>query len=345
MGVAPPMPLTYPPFAASVILNEVAKKKLLLKPGSKGPAVALLQGALIDRGFKLPRSTNTKGLPDGIYGHETASAFVAFQTKNKLKIDGIAGSATVTLLDGQMTAAAGPPAHIPPTILPPPSTAEYKLGTSDPPITPDRGAGIWSSTPKQATYIALGAAIVDILPVAYATIGDDATKHMFHYFGNSGSAYTIDLEGMVAEVPSAGRRYQDEVAQVQEFVETLSPGRCDITSQRANGGYNRQGESTNWYFAIGGYASWGKGTAIVTNGPAGLEYDVAFEYKFYDRYNWDKGKFVTIGGIKVTDAFMGEFHREGLAKEFDCYGSFKRRFTWRKGASIPKAQIDGAGGR
>ena len=120
------MSLTYPPFVASVILNEVAKKKLFLKTGSKGPAVALLQGALIDRGFKLPKSTNTKGLPDGIYGQETASAFVTFQTKNKLKVDGIAGSATVTLLDAQMTAAAGPPAHIPPTILPPPSTAEYK---------------------------------------------------------------------------------------------------------------------------------------------------------------------------------------------------------------------------
>jgi hypothetical protein len=32
----------------------------------------------------------------------------------------------------------------------------------------------------------------------------------------------------------------------------------------------------------------------------------------------------------VTDKFMGEFHREGLAHEFDCVGTLKRRFTWKK---------------
>jgi hypothetical protein len=47
----------------------------------------------------------------------------------------------------------------------------------------------------------------------------------------------------------------------------------------------------------------------------------------------------------VTDAFMGEFHRQGLAKEFDCYGSFKRHFSWKKGQAIPAQQLYPAGGR
>jgi hypothetical protein len=176
-------------------------------------------------------------------------------------------------------------------------------------------------------------------------VGDDATKHMAHYLGNSGRDYTIDLEGMVAEVPSAHRRYDAEVAQAKEFVETLAAGQYNITSQRTNLGYNRQSESANWYFATGGYSTWGKGVAVVKDGPTGRQYDVAFEYKFFDRYNWDAGKSVTIAGVKVTDTFMGEFHREGLAREFDCNGSFERRFTWRKGDAIPQVQLDGPGGR
>jgi hypothetical protein len=75
------------------------------------------------------------------------------------------------------------------------------------------------------------------------------------------------------------------------------------------------------------------------------EHELEFEYRLYDRYNWDAGKSVTFAGITVKDVFMGEFHRQGLAKEFDCHGSIKRRFTWKKGAALPPQQLYAAGGR
>jgi len=87
------------------------------------------------------------------------------------------------------------------------------------------------------------------------------------------------------------------------------------------------------------------GRAVVSGDAVHRTFSVDFEYKFYDRYNWDGGKSVTIHGITITDAFMGEFHRQGLAKEYDCYGSFKRSFSWKKGDPIPQAQLDGPGGR
>ena len=59
----------------------------------------------------------------------------------------------------------------------------------------------------------------------------------------------------------------------------------------------------------------------------------------------DKDKFVTIAGIKITDKFMGEFHRQGLAREFDCRGSFQRHLTWAKGTAIPQPQLYAPGGR
>jgi hypothetical protein len=70
-----------------------------------------------------------------------------------------------------------------------------------------------------------------------------------------------------------------------------------------------------------------------------------FRYNFYDRYNWDNGKSVELAGITITDKFMGEFHRQGLGQEFDCAGSFERRFSWQAGTTIPAGQLHAPGGR
>ncbi|MET0387542.1 MAG: hypothetical protein ABW321_16345, partial [Polyangiales bacterium] len=73
-------------------------------------------------------------------------------------------------------------------------------------------------------------------------------------------------------------------------------------------------------------------------------YELDFRYKVFDRYNWDRGKKVTILTVKVTDDFMGEFHRQGLAREYDCVGSVRRRLTWRDGQNIASVQLATAHG-
>jgi len=140
---------------------------------------------------------------------------------------------------------------------------------------------------------------------------------------------------MVNEVPSAKALFESEVEEAKRFVETLPIGTCDICSSKAKVGYNLKSESANWFFAIGGYSVWGKGTASVSqvNGVA-RAYSLLFRYKFYDRYNWDGGKSVTILGVTITDHQMGEFHRQGVAKEFDCRGSIEKLITW--GAKSPQ---------
>jgi hypothetical protein len=159
----------------------------------------------------------------------------------------------------------------------------------------------------------------------------DAANHLLHYFGNSGRDYTIRLQKMIDDVPSAKRVYERELALAQQFVESLPEGKHQITSGAASGAadgaYITESESPNWYFAVAGYNAWGKGIATVCKD----EYTLQFEYKFYDRYNWDIGKEVKILGVTVTDKFMGEFHRQGLAKEFDMRGSVKKTVKWKKG--------------
>lgn len=338
--------LTYPPFAASARMQSAARNSPPFALHEKGTAVALLQGGLVQQGIPMPK-TMKKGSPDGDYGGETYDAVSAFQRKNKFsRVDGIAGRDTLTLLDKLLLKSAAPLPVIP---TPPSSPVDrnYEIGSKDPGLAHDPGAGIWRSKPAEASYIALKVGIIRILPESSVIIGPDAAKHMAHYLiDNDGKPLTIDLEGMVRDVPSAKARFKREIEQMQRFVETLPPGSVNsFTSKNVEAGYNTQAESRNWFFAIGGYSTWGKGTATVSGTKSEPVYTVDFEYKFYDRYNWDAGKSITFAGITVTDKFMGEFHRQGLAQEYDCFGSFKRRLTWKKGQSIPVSQMEAPGGR
>jgi hypothetical protein len=157
----------------------------------------------------------------------------------------VAGEKTIKALDAAMVKAMPVPPPSPQGPPPLPSTPDYEVGSGDPPLGHDPGAGVWGSRPGQVSYVILKEAIIQALPTAYVVIGSDATKHMAHYLGNSGRDYTIDLEGMVRDVPSARDRYEDEVAQAQESAEELPPGKYTIHSRKAENGYNRQAENRN----------------------------------------------------------------------------------------------------
>jgi hypothetical protein len=81
-------------------------------------------------------------------------------------------------------------------------------------------------------------------------------------------------------------------------------------------------ESKNWYHAIGGYSVWGGGAAVVS--------EVGGQRQF---------------GLDLQESDMCESHRQGLAQDFECIGSFKRRFTWTAGSTIPARQLHVPGGR
>jgi type VI secretion system Hcp family effector len=53
-----------------------------------------------------------------------------------------------------------------------------------------------------------------------------------------------------------------------------------------------------------------------------------------DRYIWDKGKKVRIFGVPVADDTMGEFHLQGLAREFGMNGSVKKTIFCNNSLSV-----------
>jgi len=344
--------LKYPPFAAVPEISKAANNDPVLKAGMSGSGVEMLQSALLDLGYKMPKTLLKKnGYPDGIYGAETKNAVEKFQEKYLLHKDGVAGKSTILLLDHFLVLKHTK--SILPSKSPKFSTPidnNYKIGTISPSGSADRGAGAFDSKKTEFTMWSLKQLILSILPPqgssASIFIGYDASMHMLHYLKAEGVPYKIRLENMIKDVPSARKRFRNEITQAKIFVESLGVGQHNITSKNREGGYNLKDESKNWFFAVGGYSLWGKGTASVKKNINGqFEYQLDFEYHFYDRYNWDKGKSVTIADIVITDEFMGEFHRQGLAKEYDEIGMIKRKFTWKKGENLPEIQFAPMGER
>ncbi|MBK9081984.1 MAG: peptidoglycan-binding protein [Rhizobiales bacterium] len=325
--------------------------------GEAGNGVRTLQIGLIRIGYKMPISQPPGAqTPDGIYGDETASVVRQFQQKQHLDVDGIAGHDTLYALDAMLANEikrpdkgggkpddgkpdAGQPGGQPGGGAPGGGgDPDFKPGSDDPPKGGDPGAGPWRSHWPTPDMIAARAAMMHpaFQTAAIAAIGDDAARNLRHYLNISGDDLTIDFEGLVRETPSAGRKYTTLVDLMALYVETLGPGVFQFTSRRSWTGYCMQSECRNWYFAQGGHQVWIKGTArVLDNGDC----FVAAEYKFRDRYNWDGGKSVTIYGVRITDEFMGELHRQGLAREYDCQGAFRRNFHWRKGYPIPPGQL------
>ena len=134
---------------------------------------------------------------------------------------------------------------------------------------------------------------------------------------------------MIDDVRNAKIQYNDEVEHAKKFVQTLPIGTHNIIASTAVRGYNLKEQNWNWFYAVGGYSAWIKGIAKVELDKSGKhKYRLDYEYKVSDRYNWDIGKQVEIFGVIITDKFMGEFHRQGLAKEFDMEGSIKAAIEW-----------------
>jgi hypothetical protein len=211
--------------------------------------------------------------------------------------------------------------------------ANYIIGAGDPTIHPDAGAGRWNSKPWTYKMTGLKKLIIGQLGFAGLFYGFDAAAHLGHYFQNTGKDYTVALARMIKDAPSAKYLYDEEIADAMEFVEKLTVGEHQITSSRTSVGEHHPRESRNWYYASGGYSVWGKGNATIALNVSGEKsYKLDFEYKFFDRYNWDRGLSVELFGIRVTDELMGEFHRQGLAQEFNMYGSYKETVTWGGGA-------------
>ena len=211
----------------------------------------------------------------------------------------------------------------------------YKLGDDDPEIPEtqlNEGSGEWRRHPLPSGLEEFYHS-VKWLPIEYfssklETELPDAVAHFRHFLSNSGLDYPIRLQKMLDEVDSAQMLYNTELNEATNFVKNLkNPPGCkfSITSQEINGGEIKEDENKNWYYAVHEYYAWGKG--VVED--CGSEYRLYFEYKFYDPYDWRKGKtfwipFSNYLKIPVKSEFLMRMHILGLAQEFKMRSSVRK---------------------
>src|SRR3954447_16718165 len=94
------MTLLAPRFRKAARLQQAATIGPSLRKGEQGRGVRDLQLAFLDLRFRLPHSTHNGRRPlDGIFGSETESVVKAFQSREKLVVDGIVGKKTLIRLD------------------------------------------------------------------------------------------------------------------------------------------------------------------------------------------------------------------------------------------------------
>ncbi len=212
---------------------------------------------------------------------------------------------------------------------------DYTIGSRDPRIVIDPGAGPWNSrAPKAGDYELFQVLYNASWPATLKT--PNAARHLRHYLNNSGVDKHIDLKQMLRDSESELTGLQFELAQATRFAETQSSDSFQITSQRARGEYVSRSENEDWFFAMGGYHRWGKGRVT----KCADKYMMDFEYKIFDRYNWDTGKSTKIlPGITLSDDDIGGLHLSGMACEYNIRGSLRLKVEWSRGAMLHQLRV------
>ncbi|MFJ3226387.1 hypothetical protein ACIPJS_23950 [Streptomyces sp. NPDC086783] len=160
----------------------------------------------------------------------------------------------------------------------------------------------------------------------------DASRHMAHYLGNSGSSMNLPVDKMMADVP-AFKSYVDDTVRLNqdewrkqaldEFKKNGGkPVAFPVEAKQREGFYFRQEDDANWFYAVGGANT--NVTGVVTAVPdanGNPRIGIDYQANVWDRYNWDEGKGVNVGPLDIPDGEMAKLHRTGLAQEFDMAGS------------------------
>ena len=120
-------------FSGNNTLEACLDGERTLRNGNRGTAVSLMQQALVDAGFELPRY----GV-DGIFGNETRTALRNFQNQSSLNTTGILNAETMSALDALFTN--GAPALAPATPVTPEPTAPPIITSETIKAAPDGSA-------------------------------------------------------------------------------------------------------------------------------------------------------------------------------------------------------------
>ncbi|MGV9314743.1 hypothetical protein ACWDR0_21540 [Streptomyces sp. NPDC003691] len=198
-------------------------------------------------------------------------------------------------------------------------------------VAADRGMGRHGSAGKGFDDYLTNGKIKSMADAADALGMTDASRHLRHYYGNSGDTLELPVDKMLKDDEGLRGRVQDEIAANAEQWH-----RDALEEFRRNGGqpvsmrvetrpedYSfDQDADPNWFYAVGSARTNVTGVVTVVPDAQGRpEVSLDYQVNAWDRYNWDEGKGVAIGPVKIPDGEMGRQHTVGMAQEYDMAGS------------------------
>jgi len=161
----------------------------------------------------------------------------------------------------------------------------------------------------------------------------DAARHMDHFLDNSGEPLDIDPGRLLRDMPEFEDEVREELRRTE--AETVEQAKAHYRGEpisipfvrdwRGYGETQTQPMTANWFHAMGGF-SYSTSGVVRVSPPAtpGGEPQVRIDHQLhiFDRYNWDKGKDVTLPVIgTVPDEDIQPLHRAGIAQEYEIHGS------------------------
>jgi hypothetical protein len=158
----------------------------------------------------------------------------------------------------------------------------------------------------------------------------NAARHMRHYLNNSGTPLNVNVDQMLRDLPGLQKRFENEKSTAKNEANNRiaaanphQPITFTLEGDRRNY-YATKSESPDWFYAIGGFTYWYTATVEVIPSSKSSEkptVKMTIYLNVLDKYNWDKGKSVTIGPVTVSDESLGELHKTGLAQEYEVNGT------------------------
>lgn len=225
----------------------------------------------------------------------------------------------------------------------------YILGKTPPEVGRDVGSGKYCNDPITPEAISLKVLLEGSLPsgsrisvvpsIKYMVDRNlpEAVKNMNHYLGNTGETLHVDMKTYMSKSERLTNKYKNDLDEAKSFAETMPPGNFSITHDAVQYGQFGQdkrvlmsfmGES-DLYFAIGGYQWWGQAEFTVEKLKNGNHHcDMVYSFHFFDRYNWDGSKHVTVGGQDINDELLQTLHKQCLAREYDIKGLLETKVSW-----------------
>lgn len=189
---------------------------------------------------------------------------------------------------------------------------------SDPPAPAGDGIGPYKSQSAGIKDRLSRAKFTAVARAARIKGYSNASKHLIHYLQNTGKTLTIAPESIMKDLPNfkqaARALVQNRATLAYNSINRANGSKA--FSSRWNGFYAKKGD---WFYALGGYSY--SVTGVVTK--YGNKGSMKYKIHIFDRYNWDKGKEVTIGPFTFKDSELGNLHLKGLAREYVVRGSSK----------------------